>query len=164
MIIIVTDLKKYNSGFNMIKTEDLKIGDLVKTSCNCEIPKGTVCIVSGIRKIKALGGIIGAVSLISINSNDDSPSEVWCSDIESIPLTLEILKKNGWDITKHFIDEDGFEWYVYANKDNCINIQYYPYNKSFAAFYIDTKMCDIKHVHKFQHILWALGENANLKI
>lgn len=32
----------------MIKPEDLRIGDLVKVSCDCFFPKGSVCVVTHI--------------------------------------------------------------------------------------------------------------------
>ena len=31
------------------------------------------------------------------------------SDLKPIPLTPEILEKNGWEFTERHIDEDGFE-------------------------------------------------------
>lgn len=36
----------------MIKPEDLKIGDLVRTNRDCAFPKGTMCVVTDINPIK----------------------------------------------------------------------------------------------------------------
>ena len=36
-------------------------------------------------------------------------------DLTPIRLTCDILEKNGWIRSEHYVDEDNFEWYVYAN-------------------------------------------------
>lgn len=36
----------------MIKSEDLKIGDLVRVSRDCMFPKGTMCVVTDINPLK----------------------------------------------------------------------------------------------------------------
>lgn len=82
----------------MIKAEDLRIGDLVRVSHNCSIPKGTVCVVTEIYPERTSGDKKGIVRLSYTDDTDDGPWGVWCSNIDPIPLTPEILKKNGKDI------------------------------------------------------------------
>lgn len=76
--------------------------------------------------------------------------------IEGIPLTPEILEKNGWDKERIYFthsripriklctDENEIRWSVSINGD-------------IMGGYI---FC----VHQLQHILWALVEDTNLKI
>ena len=143
----------------MIKAEDLRIGDLVRVNCDCEFPKETVCTVSEIREPKAFKGIMDISSLISVNGNGTNPSGVWCSDIEGIPLTPEILEKNGFvmrDDTVVFLKgrlalkplRDGKGYQVGLGSLQVL----------FAIVRI------VKYVHELQHILWALGKDAHLKI
>ena len=83
--------------------------------------------------------------------------------VDEIEEYLEKRRKTSY--AKRHIDEANFEWHDYYHEDNCINIQYYPKYDSFSAFYDeDSELCEIKYVHELQHILWALGEDANLTI
>lgn len=87
----------------------------------------------------------------------------WCladySEVESIPITHEILKKNGWENTEYTPliythNEHGIEfWASLKGIENGGTVTYH-----------DEELLDIKYVHELQHILWALGLNANLKI
>lgn len=83
------------------------------------------------------------------------------SELSPIPLTLEILKKNGWIETKHKVDEDNFEWYVYENPEvKEIVFQYYPQSNidMFSTFYYgDSEMIQINYVHELQHLLFGFG-------
>ena len=80
----------------MIKPEDLRIGDLVRASHKCSIPKGTVCVVTEIYPERTFGDKKGIVRLSYTDDTDDEPWGVWCSNIEGIPLTPEILENNGF--------------------------------------------------------------------
>ncbi len=80
----------------MIKSEDLKIGDLVRVSRDCMFPKGTMCVVTDINPLKVFKDKKGVVSLSAINDNDDGPWGTWCCNVEGIPVTPEILNKNGF--------------------------------------------------------------------
>lgn len=151
----------------MIKPEDLRIGDLVRVCCDCEFPKGTVCTVFEIGTIMFHEEKDGVASLIPINCNDDEWQEVWCNDIEGIPLTPEILKKNGWN-KKHsphcelyFKGEGAF--YIELERSNYENEK----EEGFDFVVGDSTYRfgnQLKYVHELQHILWALGLNAELKI
>jgi hypothetical protein len=47
----------------MIKPEDLRIGDLVRTNRDCAFPKGTMCVVTDIRPEKVYKDKVGVVGL-----------------------------------------------------------------------------------------------------
>ena len=85
------------------------------------------------------------------------------SEVESIRLTVEILEKNGFE--KEQRQKDGTsEWYDFYNYDLGINIVYEVEENKFAAYLDGKKLREIQYAHELQHILWALGLDAELKI
>lgn len=147
----------------MIKPEDLRIGDLVRVNRDCAFPKGTMCAVTDIRPEKALKDKKGIVSLSAINDDDDGPWGAWCCYIEGIPLTPELLEKNGFKEEQHQ-KEGSSEWYDFYHYDLGINIVYEVEGNKFAAYLDGKKLREIQYAHELQHILWALGLNAELKV
>ena len=147
----------------MIKPEDLRIGDLVRTNRDCAFPKGTRCIVTDIRPEKALKDKKGIVSLSAIYDDDDGPWGAWCCYIEGIPLTPELVEKNGFKEEQHQ-KEGTSEWYDFYHYDLGINVVYEVEGNKFAAYLDGKKLREIQYVHELQHILWALGLNAELKV
>lgn len=57
----------------MIKPEDLRIGDLVRTNRDCAFPKGTMCVVVDIRYGNVFKDKKGTVGLSAVSDNDDGP-------------------------------------------------------------------------------------------
>lgn len=147
----------------MIKPENLRIGDLVRVSHDCAFPKGTRCVVTNIRPKKALKDKKGVVSLSAIYDDDDGPWGAWCCYIEGIPLTPELLKKNNFKEEQHQ-KEGTSEWYDFYHYDLGINIVYEVEENKFAAYLDGKKLREIQCAHELQHILWALGLNAELKV
>ena len=145
----------------MIKAEDLRIGDLVRVNCNCALTEGTIGTIVEISKETNSYNKKEFVRLNPINSVSDYGWGVLSNNIEGIPLTPEILKKNGWkDIASKSI------LWVYYCKEKCsINVGHYDKSeKPFRAILGRMVLKNIKYVHELQHILWALGKDANLKI
>lgn len=152
----------------MIKAEDLRIGDLVRVSRDCMFPKGTMCVVTDINPLKVFKDKNGVVSLSAINDNDDGPWGVWCCNVDDIPVTPEILNKNG------FKEEVVGEYYTRPLDNEAHPLARYLAvewkSDSWVVFikYYTLHDCarlrKIQHVHELQHILWALGLDANLKI
>ena len=150
----------------MIKPEDLRIGDLVRTNRDCAFPKGTMCVVADIRFGNVFKDKKGAVDLSAVGDNDDDgPWGVWGCNIEGIPLTPELLGKNEFKEEQH--QKDGAsEWYDFYHYGLGINIVYEVAKKEskFAVYLDGKKLREIKYAHELQHILWALGLNAELKL
>lgn len=147
----------------MIKPEDLKIGDLVRVNRNCTFPKGTMCAVTDIRPEKVFKDKVGVVSLSAINDDDDGPLGALCCCIEGIHLTPELLEKNRFKEGQY--QKDGAsEWYDFYHYDLGINIVYEVNGNKFAAYLDGKKLREIQYAHELQHILWALGLNAELKV
>ena len=147
----------------MIKPEDLRIGDLVRTNRDCAFPKGTMCVVTDIRPEKALKDKKGIVSLSAIYDDGDGPWGAWCCYIEGLPLTPELLEKNGFKEEQHQ-KEGTSEWYDYYHYDLGINIVYEVEENRFAAYLDGKKLREIEYVHELQHVLRALGLNAELRV
>lgn len=85
------------------------------------------------------------------------------SEVDSIRLTGEILEKNGFKEEQHQ-KEGTSEWYDFYHYDLGINIVYEVEGNKFAAYLDGKKLREIQYAHELQHILWALGLNAELKI
>ena len=147
----------------MIKPEDLRIGDLVRVNRDCAFPKRTMCAVTDIRPEKVFKDKVGVVSLSAINDDDDGPWGAWCNDIEGVPLTPELLEKNGFKGKQHQ-KEGTSEWCDFYHYDLGINIVYEIEENKFAAYLDGKKLREIQYAHELQHILWALGLNAELKV
>lgn len=149
----------------MIKSKDIKIGDLVMVgNDNCLIPKGALCEVVAIdsewacEDKKEIAGL-----LQTVREEWEFSHGVWCNNIEGIPLTPELLEKNGFKEEQHQ-KEGTSEWYDLYHYDLGINIVYEVEENKFAAYIDGKKLREIKYVHELQHILWALGLNAELKV
>lgn len=146
----------------MIKAEDLRIGDLVIVNDNCSLEQGTIGKVSEIRSTLLYKENEGSIGLKPI-SNDRWPWGVLCSNIDPIPLTPEILEKNGWKKKRE-------GWYIKnIDKYDYLSAEF-GYKDGIRVFLkrvvngLYAKLNTANNVHELQHILWALGEDANLKI
>lgn len=149
----------------MIKSKDLKIGDLVMVgNDNCLIPKEALCEVVAIdsewacEDKKEMAGL-----LQTVREKWEFSHGVWCNNIEGIPLTPELLQKNGFKEEQHQ-KEGTSEWYDFYHYGLGINVVYEVEEDKFAAYLDGKKLREIKYVHDLQHILWALGLNAELKV
>ena len=131
-----------------------------------EFPKGTMCVVTDILKVFDNKG--GVVSLSAINDEDDGPWGLWCCNIEGIPVTPEILNKNGFkeDIfgeyyTKPIENEEyRLARYLAVERKSCNWAVFIKY----CSLYDYALLRKIKYIHELQHILWALGLDAEIKL
>lgn len=149
----------------MIKPEDLRIGDLVMVSNdNCMIPKGALCEVVAIDSERACEDKKGLADLLqTVREEWEISHGVWCNNIEGIPLTPELLKKNNFKEEQHQ-KEGTSEWYDYYHYDLGINIVYEVEENKFVVYLDGKKLREIQYAHELQHILWALGLSAELKV
>lgn len=93
--------------------------------------------------------------------------------IKPIPLTPEILEKNGWKkevmsrgvknshwvYTKPDIEEYGY-FPIYIEKGICDEFDVYP----FTGNNVCTQIAYIKYVHQLQHLLFGLGINHEMEV
>ena len=145
----------------MIKPEELRIGDYVRVSSdNCMFPKGALCEVVAIDSERTSKKRKGAANLLQLDREEWELSYgVWCDCIEGIPITPEILEKNGFEMREGTV--------VYMK--NRLALKPLEDEKGYkiglgSLRFLYVKVKIVKYVHELQHILWALGKDANLKI
>lgn len=97
----------------------------------------------------------------------------WVKDIVPIPLTPEILEKNGWVkevmcrgiknshwvYTKPDIEEYGY-FPIYIEKGIGDEFDVYPFTDNQVC----TQIAYIKYVHQLQHLLFGLGLNSEMEL
>lgn len=114
--------------------------------------------------VKFLGNISDII-LLCPYTNLNLEYFIKVENIQGIPITPEILEKNGWKRTQIFIDDDGLEFHTYIDDERCLDLQYYPQYKKFAAFICKQEvLSDIEYVHQLQHLLFGLGLPMDLKV
>lgn len=134
----------------MIPIKDLRIGDLVKTTIrNPILEKGSIC------KVVLIDALIN--SIIVQKSDMDVCRCLVKEEIEGVPLTPEILEKNGWE-------QEYYAPIIYGHVGLDIEISFLQTSKRWPVLLNDISLREIQYVHQLQHILWALGEDAKLKI
>lgn len=144
----------------MIPIKELRIGDLVKTTTrNPILEKGSVC------KVVLIDALIN--SIIVQKSDVDVCRCLVKEEIEGIPLTPEILEKNGWD--KRHDPTSSCDIYSKGKGAFYVRLEQSIYKKQegFDCVVADSTYRfgnKLQYVHQLQHILWALGEGTNLKI
>lgn len=135
----------------MIHQKDLRLGDLVQiTEDLLEYKQGDTFVVIGITEVY--------IGLRSPSKSDCRPYMYTIRDnIEGIPLTPDILEKNGWE-------QEYYAPIIYDHTGHDIEISFLRTPKRCSVLLNGISLCEIQYVHELQHILWALGEDANLKI
>lgn len=152
----------------MIKAEDIKIGDIVRVCRDCMFPEGSVCIVTQVNSERTRKEKKGCVTLSCVDGTDDGSLGVWCCHIEGIPLTPAILEKNGFDSEE---PQKSYIKYLGGLQGNFCRYFYIERRSYGWVVFIkveglsDSVMIrQIKYVHEFQHILWAMGIDAGFEI
>lgn len=142
-----------------MKAEDLRIGNYVRVSSdNCMFPKGAVCKVIAIDSEQAFEDKKGVAGLLKLDREEWEISHgIWSDCIEGILITPEILEKSGWE-------QEYYAPIIYDHTGHDIEISFLQTSKRCSVLLNDISLCEIQYVHELQHILWALGEDANLKI
>ena len=157
-------------------------GDLVMTN---GLPLGTakdvVYIVTSSDPSKTLeldyGTVLkGVVCLENIEGTEigdkdylSGDSCAWVKDIVPIPLTPEILEKNGWKLLKHHernsYDDVSCSSYHKPAETN-ISLVFYPEEEAFFLFLYAQEISEtpIRYIHQLQHILFGLGLNSEMEV
>lgn len=117
----------------MIKTNELMLGDLVR------LTDGQIAKVRGL-------GVYGDIEVRRENTNIYGGEE----DIEPIPLTEEILFKNGFEYEMEKITSTSNGYYIFRLEDFYIDIYTHSYGFGCAT---------INYVHELQHLLRLCGLN-----
>ena len=107
--------------------------------------------------ISSLSG--GFLKVVMLNDSSTTYS-ISNNAILPIPLTPEILDKNGWKKSKindcaYFYYKDGL-FLTYTSKDDKFWFDDFDYSSSICV--------DIPYVHSLQHLLFGLGINSEMEV
>ena len=78
----------------------------------------------------------------------------WVKDIVSIPLTPEIIEKNGWK-------KDDATWIF---KKGNISIFILLDDETYAVYLLGVRVLEFHFVHELQHLLFGLGINHEMEV
>lgn len=120
--------------------------------------------------ISSLSG--GFVKVVMLNDSSTTYS-ISNNAVRPIPLTSEILEKNGWKkevmsrgvknshwvYTKPDIEEYGY-FPIYIEKGIGDEFDVYP----FTGNHVCTQIAYIKYVHELQHLLFGLGLKQEMEV
>ena len=130
-----------------MKAKELKIGDWV---------------LAGGSPIK-IDELVEGIDALTLYDDETNEIENYSYDeLSPIPLTEEILEKNGWRENDEIWGID----YAFGH----LHIEFFSNGKEIEAMVSvtdDRDVCclrQIKYIHELQHILWALGMDDELKI
>ena len=112
--------------------------------------------------ISSLSG--GFLKLVMLNDSSTTYS-ISNNAIRPIPLTTEIIEKNGWEFMGHKVDFGGFLFDIYSKRDILPYLYYYYANKDFSVSICgEIALPDMKYVHELQHLLFGLGLKSEMEV
>lgn len=145
----------------MIHQKDLRLGNLVQITVDLpEYKQGDIFVVIDISEIY--------IGLRSPSESDCRPDMYTIRDhIEGILLTPDILEKNGWN--KKHDPTSSCDIYSKGKDAFYVSLEQSIYKKQEGFEFVVADSTyrfgnKLQYVHELQHILWALGQDANLKI
>lgn len=121
-----------------MKATELKIGDLVEYNARTGV----------------ITSLTERVCAISMNKKDTEYPLL--DKVRPIPLTKQILKKNGWkEVSMGIYDYSVFSSKFIHDKNPTL------YMKDGIIYHRLHQKTKLEFVHQLQHILWALGLDDN---
>ena len=103
---------------------------------------------------KVISSLSGGFVKVVILNDSNTTYTISNNAVRPIPLTSEILEKNGWEHK----DDVYFKEYPYR-KLVVMDGNAYIINESCSLF-----LCKAEFVHELQHLLYAIHIDSNLKI
>ena len=103
--------------------------------------------------ISSLSG--GFVKVVMLNDSSTTYS-ISNNAIRPIPITPEILEKNGWKVSS-----EG-RW-IYVKEDN-VKIFSLLDDIHYAAYIGFVRLLEFQHIHQLQHLLFGLGLNSEMEV
>lgn len=91
------------------------------------------------------------------------------AELSGVPLTPEILEKNGWKFLKHHERNsyDDVSWSSYHKPaETNISLIFYIEEKAFFLFLYAEEISEtpIRYIHQLQHLLFGLGLNSEMEV
>lgn len=145
-----------------MKATELMIGDYLRINRDrlC-IKKGTIVEVRGIDANESFKNLIGCAICRPLD-NMQYEGGIWCDYLEPIPITKEILEKNGFKVRRR---------YIWERRDNycCVKVHIAPkmeiegeiFDDPPILLQVDTSIISlniiVEYVHELQHALRLCG-------
>ena len=86
-------------------------------------------------------------------------------ELSGVPITPEILEKNGWDFTGYNMNFNGTLLNICSKRDILPYLYYYYATKDFSVSICgEEALPDMKYVHQLQHLLFGLGLNSEMEV
>lgn len=86
-------------------------------------------------------------------------------ELSGVPITPEILEKNGYDFIGYRMDFSGSMFNIYSRHDILLDLYYYYATKNFLVSICGKVVLpNMKYVHELQHLLFGLGLNSEMEV
>lgn len=117
-------------------------------------------------KVRKIKSIVGKDTGIEISFEGKNPVAVSLDEIEPIPLTPEILEKNGWKhefdkteyMVKYELAQKGKDcWMMWAIKEHNLDIQKQDEKLNMYNLKVQRVCIPCDYVHQLQHALRLCG-------
>ena len=147
-------------------------GDIVKIEYGEATGKIGIVTITFLRR-KGCYSLVVFIGKGFQGSSKDDWIQTYNDEVSPIPLTTEILEKNGWVkevmsrgvknshwvYTKPDIEEYGY-FPIYIEKGIGDEFDVYPFTDNHDC----KQIAYIKYVHQLQHILFGLGLNSEMEV
>ena len=160
----VTNFTTTNLNYKVMEAKELMTGDIVRVAKDVSLPKGTIVSVRGIDPYNRFKHLVGSATCLPINSDDGSTCGVWVEYLEPIPLTTEILEKNGFkrDPLWHHCDKDFDNYSISIQLGYANRIEYIEITEKVKDNFVPSKrtklyLTHIEYFHQLQQIMRPLG-------
>jgi len=145
------------------------IGDIVRVGKDVSIKKGTIVEIRGIDDDMVFPemGLKGCAACVPIGDPDGVSGGVWLDYLEPLPLTKEILERNGFVAGDSGREYLGYlKYYLFNDRNRC---------RLALKWYIKENLCEmsleeapfwiiIKFVHQLQHVLLSCEIDKEIKL
>lgn len=86
-------------------------------------------------------------------------------ELSGVPITPEILEKNGWEFIGYQMDNNGSLLNI-CSKRGILPYLYYYYATENFIVYICGKVAlpNMKYIHELQNLLFGLGLNSEMEV
>lgn len=152
-----------------MKAKELMIGDIVRVGKDVCIKKGTIVEIRGIDADRVFPekGLKGCAACVPVGDPDGVSGGVWLEYLEPVPLTKEILERNGFVAGDSGREYRGYlKYYLFDDRNRC---------RFTLKWYIKENLCEmsleeapfwiiIKFVHQLQHVLLSCEIDKEIKL
>lgn len=155
-----------------MKAKDLMIGDYARVNRDglC-IKESSVVVIRGIEaddKLKLEGKCLVGGAHCHPLDEEQFDGGIWCEYLEPIPLTHEILEKNGWKLIPNTRNKLEYSWstgaieeyadiHIYVGKDHN-NVWRWDFPILNIHLYRgDIELTKFRYVHELQHAIKLCG-------